>query len=780
MNKESPGDTKDEALLTDVKNQFKEAKDHSSDWRTETVESFDFVAGRQWSTEDTSTLEEQGRPVITFNRMGPYFDAISGYEINNRQEIKFKPRTVDDTGQTDILNAATKWVLDLTNAQDKESDAFMDTLIGGYGWISTYMDYETDPDGLVCMERVDPLEMYWDPFARQKNLSDARYIQRIQWKSKEEIKRQWPDAELSTNPDPWEDEHRSEPHNQNLAFLYKTNSTGFDEKTGRYRVIQHQYFETETFYKVVDPETDQAVLLDAKKFKIAQKMVPDLTFAKQKKRVYKECFVIGGKVVEKSDLKCQSFTFKAITGKRDRNKNVFYGLSRVMKDPQRWANKFFSQILHIINSNAKGGLMAEEGAFVDSKKAEEQWADPSAVILLKNGAISAGKIKERAAANYPQGLDKMLQFAVSSIPDVTGVNPEFIGAVDRQQAGVLEQERKKSAFTILAGFFDSMKLYRKEQGRLLMHYIKEYLNDGRIIRITTPQGEQAVPLRLTDDMMTYDVVVDQAPDSPNLKEEVWQTLGTLVPQFLKAGIPLPPDILKFSPLPADMAKTFADGMAGKLPEKAQMAMDELQQKVQELEKQNFELKQAATDKQTALQVKHELGKEQNAILAAQIEQTATQHAKDSSQKEVQSNRDLFLEMQKLGEQQAQANKKAMEDFDKHMRDTMKDMEIAHLNATVTSHANQAKLAEKQASVSKEQAKATAPEAIVKITKTIQDMAQQVVAVSKEVMELKEEVVKDDKPKKKTAKAKVIRNAKGDMTGATLTDSEGNTVTMEVS
>jgi len=79
-----------------------------------------------------------------------------------------------------------------------------------------------------------------------------------------------------------------------------------------------------------------------------------------------------------------------------------------MKDPQRWANKFLAQIMHIINTNAKGGLLAEEGAFIDPKKAEENWADPAAVVMLKNGGL--GKVKERTAGAYPTGLDKLLQF----------------------------------------------------------------------------------------------------------------------------------------------------------------------------------------------------------------------------------------------------------------------------------------------------------------------------------------------------------------------------------
>lgn len=655
----------DEDLIKTIRDNFKAAKKHSANWRREAIENYDFKAGNQWSETDKAKLDEEGRPTVTFNRMGPYFDAVTGTEINNRQEIKYLPRTVGDSKKNEILTQAVKWALEGTDAQFEESDAFEDVLTCGMGWIGTRMDYEDNADGIICMEQSDPLEMYWPPEAKKRNLKDAKWLLRAKWLTKAEIEDRWPDAEINPAATPWsDDETPADPHHANLAFLYRENNrTGYDEKSGKYRVVQYLYEEHEKVYRVADETTGKLVTLPADRFKAIQKASEDagikLQYAKQDKRIHKYCFVIGDEIVDDGELKA-GFNLKAITGKRDRNTNTWYGLARGMKDPQRWANKFLAQIMHIINTNAKGGLLAEEGAFVDPKKAEENWADPASVIMLKNGGL--GKVKERTAANYPTGLDKLLQFAIGSIPDVTGVNLEFMGAADRQQAGILEQERKKSAFIILAGYFDSLRLYRKEQGRLLAHFIKEYMNDGRIIRITTDEGEQGVPLQLTDEMMEYDIIVDQAPSSPNLKEEVWGTLGQLIPQMLKAGVQVPPEVFKFSPLPEEVANAFMKKMSGQLDPQVKAKMDEMQQGIVQLQTENHDLKQQAQIKLIQNQTKAELGHEKNAV-----EHGKTAAADQISMREMQAEfvkaqQEHEREMTKMRSEMAADAEKRNQDF----------------------------------------------------------------------------------------------------------------------
>ena len=99
----------DDEILEKAKQRYKDARDYLSVWRQEAREDFDFVSGDQWTPEDRQMLQEQQRPVITFNRIGPLVDSVAGVEVQNRQETKYMPRTVEDTGVNEVLTAAAAW-----------------------------------------------------------------------------------------------------------------------------------------------------------------------------------------------------------------------------------------------------------------------------------------------------------------------------------------------------------------------------------------------------------------------------------------------------------------------------------------------------------------------------------------------------------------------------------------------------------------------------------------------------------------------------------------------
>lgn len=601
-----------EEVVEEIRARWKEAKDGLADWRKEAREDFAFRAGHQWDPKDIAKLNDQERPAVTFNRIGAMVDAVSGLEINNRQEVKYFPREQGDVGADEIFTAAGKWARDNCYGEDEETEAFDDAATCGVGCTETSMDYEEDPEGLIRIDRKDPLMMLWDPAATKKNLSDARYVFNAVWMDREDAEDRWPDAEdaLSVDELMLSSSGDGQPHNADRAFLYE-GATNDDKEIRKNQVLvlHYQCYKLEPIYRCLDPFAKKIKEFSEDEFKRLEKNIGEIgmelvgagtqtkpnqvPYVKQNRKKYHRAFLIGDTLLDSGPSPCQhGFTFKFITGKRDRNKGTWYGIVRPMKDPQRWGNKFFSQVLDIVAKNTKGGAFVEEGALVDKAKAEEQWASASPLILLREGSVSQGKIKERQAAGYPTGIDRLMTFAFEALPYVSGIPLETMGLTGKDQAGVVEQGRKQSAMAILAPLFDSLRRYRKEQGRVLLYFIQEYISDGRLIRVLGKGGiTKYLPLTKDPKALEYDIVVDQAPTSPDFREKTWAALNAVLPIMLKQGYPIPPSVFQYAPLPADVAAELSQYAQGYVPPAIQQQLQSMQQAVQKSQQQVQDLTQ---------------------------------------------------------------------------------------------------------------------------------------------------------------------------------------------
>jgi hypothetical protein len=557
-----------EEVYAEFKARLRQSNQHQKDWRTEARSLYDLVAGHQWSEEDLAKLKDQLRPAVTFNVAGKFIDAVQGLQINNRQDIRYFPRENGASALNEELTGAVTWARDLCDMADEESDAFLDCVLTGLGWVECFLNDDGEPAGLPAGERRDPLQMRWDGKARKKNLSDGRFVIRVTDMDQTDYKAKFKE-EADTAPETdFMDFETDEDDIASPQIIPQPHDYPTGEATGpggaplnyRPKVAHYEFWRREQQYMV------KTATLGEQTFKgdewahiepmLKQRQIPYKATPRMVK-VYYRAFVTttGVKQLARSPYQ-GGFTFHAITGKRDRNNNLWYGIGRALVDPQLWVNKFFSAILFSIMTGSKGGLMAEEDAFTDARKAEENWSSPDAITWLKTGALGKGKIQQKEPAPFPSGMDRLMEFSMAALPSTSGLNLELLGLVDRQQAGVLEAQRKQSAMAIIAWAFDAMKRYYRSVGRQMARYFVDYVPEGELIRVTQDTGQGYVPLRKDRLALAFDVIVDEAPTSVNMKERVWAVLEQLIPQLLAAKMPVPAEVLDYSPLPADLTQKW--------------------------------------------------------------------------------------------------------------------------------------------------------------------------------------------------------------------------------
>ena len=154
-----------------------------------------------WKEKDRQDRESSGRPCITEDNIGPFWLQVTNEQRKNKPGVQISP--VDSEADADtaaIIQGLVRHIEYTSSAAAAYDTAFgwcAGVGRGFYRLMTDYVDDETMDQEIKIIRIPDPWFVFVDPAAQAADFSDMQWGGIKSWVSKEDMKAQYPDAELS-------------------------------------------------------------------------------------------------------------------------------------------------------------------------------------------------------------------------------------------------------------------------------------------------------------------------------------------------------------------------------------------------------------------------------------------------------------------------------------------------------------------------------------------------------------------------------------------------------
>jgi hypothetical protein len=543
------------------------AADSHNVWAKQAKLNQNFKDGKQWTDEQIAAMIAAKRPYLTINRINALVRLISGYQRNNRMDIKYQP---SNDGQSSdqiatLLDAIVKTECNRTDANWVDSEVFDDGIVTGRGWWDMRLDFTENDLGEIVLVAEDPFSVFVDPDCDDYDLTTSAYLQKSRWVSPDQIfcafgKEAYEMTKNAVNntvnsitgtvfglgweeditPDrffglygannrmSWRDIWTMDfcdTANKRLRLLdTQTQVTSpqqcfVDLQTGDFQPIPDDWFKPENQYKI------------QKCLDYAASIGNQLIVGQRPVRRIRWTVTCGDLILHDSWSPYESYTL--IPFFPDFRRGQTRGVVDDLIDPQREINKKRSSITEILNRSANSGWIYGDQAL--SAEQEENLrlngSRPGINIKYKDGKDPPKRLE---AGGYPQGLDRLEDKAALDLNVISGINESAMGQIDKVQSGRAIEARQRQAVLALQPYLDNFSRSKKLQGRKWLELIQNHYTEKRIFRITGEDGslvQTAINQKAQNPMVPnaierindvtvgkYNVSVDETPMSVTFKE----------------------------------------------------------------------------------------------------------------------------------------------------------------------------------------------------------------------------------------------------------------------
>jgi hypothetical protein len=432
----------------------------------------------------------QKRRMFNFNLTHSSVMMVTGHQRRNRKSTIVIPVKSPVQKTADQL---TKCLFHVhkTNGYGVYSDAFeRGSLVTGFGLVSIFPDYATDPVSPdIRLRYVDFKSIMIDPFFRQKDLSDCRYIHSRQYFSKEEAKFLYPDhAEEIENTPAF--------NAQDDKFFYMPENFGLTVKH-LMAIDEYWYLSTREAIYAVDETTQEVkeIFGDEEDIRvIMMQFKGKLKLIRKPKQTVSRAILINGRVMsdEQRPYGIDRYPYVGFYGNFNPDTPYisykFKGMVRDMRDAQYLFNVRKVTDLDILASQQQG-LKVKKGALIT----------PDDSLNVGNGRVLVISDKPQYSMDDVQPMQiippspvmlQMEDMLKQVMREISGVNEELLGAAVDDKAGVLSMLRQSAGLTTLQKYFDNFDESQQECGDIIVQMIQHFWSYGKVKQVI---GEDPTP-----------------------------------------------------------------------------------------------------------------------------------------------------------------------------------------------------------------------------------------------------------------------------------------------
>ena len=146
-------------------------------WQQINQKGYEFAHDEQLAANEKDSLEEQGMPTFTINRILPVVEMLNFYATANNPRWQAVGVEGSDTDVAAVLSDLADYVWHNSNGSTLYNNAVNDSVTKGIGYLLVTIDRDADNGmGEVVIQQPEPFDIFVDPKSRDMLFRDAAFV----------------------------------------------------------------------------------------------------------------------------------------------------------------------------------------------------------------------------------------------------------------------------------------------------------------------------------------------------------------------------------------------------------------------------------------------------------------------------------------------------------------------------------------------------------------------------------------------------------------------------